>query len=92
MANFYRTLTEIGYLEINDIELINYSNNGYPICGECQHGLVGEDDIILIPILNEAYCNECGKKVLKTIVDYPEDRDIRIKRENFYKNYWQLEG
>jgi len=29
---------------------------------------------------------------LKTIVDYPEDRDIRIKRENFYKNYWQLEG
>jgi len=90
MAKLFRNKKGIGYLKLNFWELMEYSKNGFPICDECSKDLIGYSDIILIPILNEAFCNECGKERLKTIVDYPEDKGIRIKREEFYKDYWGL--
>lgn len=91
MAEFKRNNAGIGYLVINFIELIEYSDNPYPICDECMKDLIGYDDIILIPILNQAYCNSCGHEVLRGIHDYPEDRDIREKREQFWIDYFRLE-
>jgi len=91
MAKFYRNKKEIGYLKIGFMELIKYSRNGFPICDECSSDLIGYNDIILIPILNEAFCSKCGKDCLEGIIDYPEDRKIRAQRENFYKDYFNIE-
>ena len=91
MAKFYRTEKGIGYLIIGFMELIKYSHNGFPICDDCLKDLIGYDDIILIPILNKAYCNPCGKKVLDRIVDYPEDRQIRERREQFWLDYFKIQ-
>lgn len=90
MAKFFRNKKGIGYLKINFMELMKYGNNGFPICDSCLKDLIGYSDIVLIPILNEAFCNECGKERLESVVDYPEDREIRTKIEEFYKNYWRI--
>lgn len=90
MAKFFRNEKDIGYLKIDFVELIKYSHNGFPICDKCSKDLIGYDNIVLIPILNQAYCKMCGMKTLKEIVDYPEDRTIRYKREEFYKTYFNL--
>ncbi|MEG3041582.1 MAG: hypothetical protein RR891_06225 [Clostridium sp.] len=90
MANFFRNNIGIGYLKISFMEIVKYSHNGFPICDECSKDLIGYEDIILIPILNQAYCSECGKSVLKRIKDYPEDRDCRRHREEFWKSYFNI--
>lgn len=92
MAKFYRNKAGIGYLKIGFMELIKYSDNGFPICDECSKDLIGYNDIILIPILNQAYCSSCGRKVLAGIKDYEEDIPIRKKREQFWKDYFKLES
>lgn len=91
MAEFKRNDKGIGYLVIDFMELIMYSDNPYPICDECIKDLIGYEDIVLIPILNQAYCHGCGHEVLKGLCDYPEDRPIREKREKFWKDYFKLE-
>jgi hypothetical protein len=90
MAKFYRNDKSIGYLIIGFMELIKYSQNGFPICDECSKDLIGYDDIILIPILNQAYCNLCGRKVLERIIDYPEDRQYRKAKEQFWLDYFKI--
>jgi len=91
MAKFYRNDKKIGYLVIDFVELIKYSGNIFPICDECSKDLLGHFDIILIPILNQAYCNPCGKTVLARIVDYPEDRQIRERREQFWLEHFNIQ-
>jgi len=91
MANFYRNDKDIGYLEINFMELINYSRNGFPVCDECLSDLIGYNDIILIPYTNEAYCNKHGGERLKRLTRHPEDEPVRKRREDFFLNYFELE-
>lgn len=91
MANFYRNENGIGWLKITWIELVKYSENVRPVCDDCLKDLIGNVDIILLPILNQAYCSECGKKVLERIVDYPEDRPYREAKEKFWLDYFGLE-
>ena len=42
-------------------EIIKYSQNPNPICGDCLKSLLFMNDLIHIPILNEVYCNKCGR-------------------------------
>ena len=88
MAKFYRTENGIGWLKITWLELVEYSENSRPICDECLNSLVGVDDVALIPILNQAYCPECGKKVLGRMRRYPEDKQIEDRREQFWLDYF----
>lgn len=90
MAKFYRHKNGIGWLKITWLELAGYSCNMAPICGECLKDLIGFSNIVLLPILNEAYCPECGKKVLDRIKNYSEDRPIAERREQFYLNYFGI--
>ena len=90
MAKFLKSEKGIGYLEINDNELIKYSHNMEPVCDECNQSLLFCRKITLIPILNEAYCRKCGPIKLKQVVDYSEDRPIRYKREEFYKRFFNI--
>lgn len=92
MAKFYRHKNGIGWLKITWLELAKYSENMIPVCDECLKDLIGFSNIVLLPILNEAYCPECGKQVLNRIQSYhPEDRPIAKRREEFYLNYFGIE-
>lgn len=88
---FKRNNKGIGYLVMGTMDLIKYNQSIDPICDECLKNLHFMKDIILIPILNEAFCNKCGMERLNEIIDYPEDRMIREKRETFYKNFYGIE-
>lgn len=66
------------------IDLIRITGNGFPICDCCRKDLIGYNDLILVPILNEVYCKECGKKELKQIKYYEEDREIEERRTSYY--------
>lgn len=90
MAKFSRHKNGIGWLKITWLELAKYSGNMMPICGDCLKDLVGYSNVVLIPILNEAYCPECGKAVLDRMHNYPEDRPIAERREQFYLNYFGI--
>ena len=90
MAKFYRNEKGIGYLYITDTELIDYSEIDAPICDNCLTSVLGNKKIMLIPICNEAYCEKCAPEHLASIKDYPQDRPIRYKREEFYKNYFKI--
>lgn len=90
MAKFFRNEKGIGYLTLGFFDLVNYSQNPDPICDECLVPLAESKKIVLIPILNEAFCEHCYKKRLDNIIDYPEDRPIRKKREEFYKDFFKL--
>ena len=66
------------------MDLIRITDNGFPICDCCRKDLIGYNDLILVPILNEVYCNKCGKKELKQIKYYEEDREIEERRTSYY--------
>ncbi|MCF8017796.1 MAG: hypothetical protein K9L62_00225 [Vallitaleaceae bacterium] len=91
MAKFYRAENGISWLKITWLELAEYSSNMTPICDECLKDLIGYNDIVLIPLLNQAYCHECGKKVLKRMVNYPEDRPYAKSKELFWLDYFGLD-
>lgn len=87
MANL-RQKKGIDYFENVDFkQIVNYSSNPNPICGECLKNLLLKDDLILIPILNEVYCNKCGMEQLDEMRYYPEDDDIQTRRTTFWRNY-----
>jgi hypothetical protein len=74
MAQFHRNEAGISWLRINWLELIRYSDNLFPVCDECLCELFGKTDIILIPVLNQAFCAEHGEKVLARLKNDPEDK------------------
>lgn len=90
MAKFFRNDKGIGYLTLGFFDLVGYSGNPDPICDKCLTPLAESKKIVLIPILNEAFCDRCYKELLNSVVDYPEDRPIRQKREEFYKSFFKL--
>ena len=92
MATFHRTENGIGYFKITCEELVDYSDNLFPICDNCLESLIGCSEIILIAILNQAYCPQCGKHTLSCCRNYPEDRPIAERRELFYKKYFDIGG
>ena len=90
MAKFYRHKNGIGWLKTTWLELAKYSDNMMPICDECLKDLIFFSNIVLIPLLNQAYCPECGKTVLAKLQNYEEDRPIAEHREEFYLNYFGI--
>ena len=90
MAKFHRAENGIGWLKITWLELAKYSEIPVPVCDECRKDLIGYANVVLIPILNQAYCPECGKKVLAHVRKYPEDRQIEERREQFWLNYFGI--
>ena len=79
MAEFHRTETGTPYLTITWLELAEYSENNRPICDECLTSLIGCNEVVLLPILNEAYCTRC-----------PGDIPIEERRAQFYKDYFKI--
>lgn len=69
MAKLHHTENGTPWLEITCEELSGYSRMERPVCDECLKSLVGLDNITLVPILNEAYCPECGPKQLPSSGD-----------------------
>lgn len=92
MAKFHPNGKKTPWFEINWEELVSCTENPAPICDECLQSLIGCDEIILIPILNEAFCPKCGKMRLPLVHCYPEDRPIEIKRVQYYLDQFGLEA
>jgi predicted amidophosphoribosyltransferase len=88
VAKLFRHSNGIGWLKITWLELAKYSGNLAPICDQCLKDIAGFPNIGLIPLLNQAYCPECGKAGLARMHNYPEDRPIAERREQFYMNYF----
>lgn len=92
MASIHHTPNGIGYFTISWVELARYSNNLNPICDECLMSLRGINEVTLIAVLNQAYCPKCGEAVLAACENYPEDRPIAERREQFYMHYFGIGG
>ena len=92
MAKLCKNKNGVPYFEITCWELIKATKNGFPICDGCCKDLIGFRDLILIPVLNMAFCNECGQKTLKTIQRFGEDIQIEEKRVEYYKKQFGIEG
>lgn len=90
MAHFHRTERGTPWLKITCQELSDYSENSRPICDECLTSLIGCDEVVLIPIFNEAFCPKCGKERLARAHRYPEDIPIEERRAQFYKDYFKI--
>lgn len=81
----------VDYFIISYDELVKYNQIEDSVCDECLKllKLKKDEKIILIPILNEAFCYECGIKKVNWLHDYPEDRIIQEGRTNFYINFFK---
>ena len=90
MAKFFRAENGIAWLEISWFALYAYSGNATPTCDECLKSLIGIENVVLIPLLNEAFCPECGPKRVSNCKNYPEDRHIAQRREQFWLDYFGL--
>jgi hypothetical protein len=90
MAEFHRAANGAGWLKITWLELAVYSENAKPICDECLKSLIGCDEVVLLPILNEAYCPVCGPERIARLHRYPEDRATEKRREQFWINYFEI--
>ena len=71
MAKFLRTTNGTAYIKLTWLELAKYSQNMHPVCDDCLKDVIGYENLILIPILNEAFCSECGKKVSTNAITCP---------------------
>jgi predicted amidophosphoribosyltransferase len=91
MSTFHRTPRGIGYLKITWLELMQYSRNPHPVCDLCDRPVSGHDDIVLIPLLNQAYCPACGNAVANRMKNYPEDRQYAREKERFWLDYFKIE-
>lgn len=90
MATFHTTDRTIGYLTVSFDELFAYSKSPILVCDDCNRGLLPKEPIVVIPILNEAYCEPCATVKLPNIKDYPEDREARARREQFWCNFYGI--
>lgn len=87
-----RTDSGIDYIEnVSFWELMRITDNPLPICDECLKDLIWFEDVVIIPILNEAICKSCSKKVLERLVGYQEDRKIQRERTNYYCSVLNIE-
>lgn len=78
----------IDYFENVDFkQIVAYSGNPNIVCGECLENLLFENDLILLPILNEVYCNKCGTKRLRDMKHYSEDDEVQARRTKFWNDY-----
>jgi hypothetical protein len=91
MARFHRDEKGTPWFEITWRELALYSDNFHPICDECLKSLIGCDEVVLVPIFNEAFCPECGKARLARIHRYPEDLPVEERRTQFYSKYFGIQ-
>ena len=90
MAKLYKNKSNnIDYFIINLEELLEYNKLDFSICGECLKELSFNENLILIPILNEVYCEKCGYSQIERMHDYIEDRSIQTKRTEFYRNFFK---
>jgi len=90
MALFFRTERGVAYLKITLQELIDYSDNSAPACDNCLDLLKETEEVVLIPLLNEAFCPKCAKERLAQVVRYPEDAHIERRRELFWRNWFGI--
>lgn len=90
MATFHLTPKSIGFLRVSFDELFQYSQMLPLVCDDCNKGLLPRDEIVVIPVLNQAYCEDCAEQVLGRVKDYPEDREIRLKREGFWMDFYGI--
>ena len=90
MAEFHRTEAGTPYLKITWLELARYLRDDRPICDECLTSLIGCNEVVLLPILNEAYCPRCSKARLARVYRYPEDIPIEERCAQFYKDYFKI--
>lgn len=91
MVSLERRKDGVEYLIMDTMDLIKYNHMIDPVCDECLRNLHFMKDIILIPYINMAFCNKCGKEKIKNIKRYIEDDEIRFKREKFFKDFYRLE-
>lgn len=73
------------------LDLVRMTNNASPRCDECNTSLTGRNDIMLIPIINEAVCPACGKQVLKGIGRCLDSND-KLVQNNTMAYYVRLLG
>ena len=78
------------YYEITDKELITCTSNSQPVCDHCLTSLLNKKDILLIPILNMAFCRSCGEGALENIVSYPEEKYIEDRRIEYYNHQFKI--
>lgn len=90
MATFHVTEKGIGYLKVSYDELMSYSQIPVLVCDDCYKGLFPSDQLVVVPVLNMAYCEDCQAGVLDRTKDYPEDREIRERREQFWCNFYGI--
>lgn len=90
MATFHRSARGIGWLKITWIEHMQYFRNPHPVCDLCDRPVSGYDDIVLIPLLNQAYCPRCGNTVANRLNNYPEDRQYAREREGYYLKCFKI--
>ncbi len=88
MAKWQRSTRGIPFIELGFMELIQFTKNNFPICDACLKDLIGYDNLILIPYINEAFCRKCGLKRISDIALYPEDKPIFEKRMLVYEHYF----
>lgn len=90
MARLYKNESNsVDYFIINLHELTEYNSSEKSVCDECLRKLNNDDQIILIPILNEAYDYKCGiDKVnwLRNIKNISPDEEIQKEEQNFIFN------
>lgn len=89
MAKFRHSENGTPWFSITAKELIAYSGDDYPICDDCTASLQERADIVLIPILNEAFCPKCGQNKLAHMARYSVDTDIEQRRTEFYLEYFR---
>lgn len=90
MAKYQEAENGMPWLEISWQELAGYAGTDHPVCDECMKSLEGCEYVVLIPILNEAFCPECGEKLLAGH-RFPEDRPIEERRVDFWLNYFNIQ-
>lgn len=85
MINLKKSDKGIYYIEnVSYRDLMRITSNLRPICDECCSSLIGSEDIILVPLANEAYCTSCGRKILNRISLHMSDSIVQDRRVKYY--------
>lgn len=87
MATFHRADNDVGWFALTHGELETLTGNPFPICDECLATLAANEDAVLVPILNEAFCQKCARTVLGGMKPLSEhDLPIERKRIDLYRD------
>lgn len=87
---YQRNEDGIGYLKVSGATFKEKMGNEKILCDYCNKRLENNDEVVVIPFLNSAYCTECGNEMLEDCRPVGIEEEVyQVKKEAWFEEQFK---